>query len=74
METVFSDSQLEEDIQAWLACACDEHPEFIILLNGVKNGIATIEIDERLYKLQIDQSFGVPVSIGSNQATSSAKI
>jgi hypothetical protein len=39
-----------------------------IIVNGVKNGIASLELDEKIFKLTFDQVGAVPINIESNSS------
>jgi hypothetical protein len=54
MESSYSDGLLEESLQNWLAVAAEEFEEFTIILDRVKDLTATIELQERTFKLQFN--------------------
>ena len=55
-------------MQDWWTRASDDCPDLTVIIQGVSGGLASVEINDRLIKLQFDQATCLPVSIKTNSA------
>ena len=54
METIYSDDKIEESMQGWVMATAEDYDGLTINIHSVKNGIASIEIRETIFKLTVD--------------------
>ena len=53
-------------MQDWWTRASDDCPDLSLIIQGVSGGLASVEINDSLIKLQFDQDTCLPVSIKTN--------
>jgi hypothetical protein len=63
---------LEEEVNTWLACAFDEYPEVMPMLNSMSDSEIKIEMMEKVYTIVIDGESMAPKEIKAS--TASAKV
>ncbi len=70
----YSDNQLEEAISAWAITGADDF-EMPIMLNKVDGGVATIELEDRVFRIKFSlDSCYQPIEISMSQMSSSTKV
>jgi hypothetical protein len=55
-------------LQDWWTRASDDCPDLSVIIQSVSSGLASVEINDSLIKLQFDQDTCLPVSIKTNSA------
>jgi len=55
-------------LQTWWSHASDGFPDLSFIIQGVSGGLASVEINDRLIKLQFDRDTCLPGSIKTNSA------
>ncbi len=56
-------NSLEEDVNNWLACAFEEYSEVMPVLQSVRDNVIMLEMQEKVYKIEVDSENGLPKSI-----------
>lgn len=56
-------NSLEEDVNNWIACAFEEYSEVMPMLQSVKENVIQLEMQEKIYNIEVDSENGLPKSI-----------
>ena len=65
-EAGYTDEQIEEYFHDWWITAQEDYPDINILIQGVTDSKMTMELNEKVFKLQFDPNSCLPVAIRTN--------